>query len=63
MVNKFPDLWRDTGNIIGIPEDQYMGIPLLDNWEDLYKPGQAKVYPLGQRDKDVIDKEFDKLYT
>lgn len=40
-----------------------MGILLLDNWEDLYKPGQAKVYPLGQRDKDVIDKEFDKLYT
>ena len=25
-----------------------MGIPLLDNWKELYKPGQARVYPVGQ---------------
>ena len=28
-----------------------MEIPLVDNWESLYKPGQARVYPLGQNDK------------
>jgi len=25
------------------------------------KPGQTRVYPVGQKDKDVIDQEFDKL--
>ncbi len=63
VVDKFPNLWKDTGNVVGVPESQHMEIPLLDNWEELYKPGQARVYPLGQRDREVIDKEFDKLYT
>jgi len=39
-----------------------MDIPLLDNWQDHYKPGQAKVYPVGQRDKQVIDDAFNKLH-
>lgn len=39
-----------------------MEIPLLDNWRKLYKPGQVRVYPLGSKDKEVIDKEFDKLH-
>lgn len=38
-------------------------IPLLDNWRDLYKPGQAKVYPLGRQDKEVVNQAFDKLHT
>ena len=39
-----------------------MEISLLDNWRELYKPDQARVYPLGSKDKEVIDKEFDKLH-
>ena len=40
-----------------------MDIPLLDNWKELYKPGQARVNPIGQRDREVIDKSFDKLHV
>ena len=40
-----------------------MDIPLLDNWRELYKPSQARVYPLGKADKQVIDEQFDKLHT
>ena len=40
-----------------------MDIPLLDNWRELYKAGQVKVYPLGKQHKDLINKTFDKLYT
>lgn len=34
----------------------------VENWPDFYKPGQAKVYPVGLQDKAVIDRQFDKLH-
>ena len=61
VVESFPNLWKDTGNA-KISESEFMEIPLVENWRDLYKPGQAKVYPVGQRDKAVIDSAFDKLH-
>ena len=61
VVEAFPNLWKDTGNA-NIPEEQWMEIPLVDNWEDIYKAGQARVYPVGKRDKQVIDDAFDKLH-
>ena len=61
-VDAFLTLWQDTGNVVNVPEAEWIEIPLVDNWESLYKPGQARVYPIGQRDKAVIDKEFDKLH-
>ncbi len=38
-----------------------MEIPLVEDWREKYKPGQARVYPVGQTDRDIIDKAFDKL--
>ena len=61
VVDQFPNLWKDTGQV-NLPESESMDIPLVDNWKDLYKPGQARVYPLGERDKAVIDKTFDELH-
>ena len=61
VVEAFPNLWKDTGNA-NIPEDQWMEIPLVDNWKEIYKAGQARVYPVGTRDKQVIDEAFDKLH-
>lgn len=62
VVDKFPSLWQDTGNVTNVPESQWMDIPLVDNWQDLYKPGQARVYPVRKADKEVIDDAFDKLH-
>ena len=61
VVDQFPNLWKDTGQV-NLPESESMDIPLVDNWKDLYKPGQARVYPLGEKDKAVIDKTFDELH-
>ena len=61
-VSAYPDLWIDNGNTARVPESEYMNIPLIENWQDVYKPGQARVYPVGQKDRDVIDKAFDKLH-
>lgn len=63
LVDSFaPDLWQDNGATIDIPEDLWMEIPLLPNWRELYKGGQAKVYPLGAKDRAVVDETFDKLH-
>ena len=32
VVEAYPSLWKDTGNVVNIPEEQYMDIPLVDNW-------------------------------
>ena len=57
VIDEFSDLFVDKGETVDIPEDQWMPIPLKPNAKS--KP--ARVYPVGQRDKDVIDDTFDKL--
>lgn len=61
-VEAFPNLWKDTGNVTNIPESEWMDIPLIDNWQEQYKPGQARVYPVGAKDREVINEAFDKLH-
>lgn len=51
----------ERGNVAKVPEQDRIEIPLVDNWEELYKPGQAKVYQMGRRDRDIIDQTFNKL--
>ena len=62
-VEAFPNLWKDTGNVTNIPESEWMDIPLVDNWQEQYKPGQARVYPVGPKDREIIDEAFDKLHS
>lgn len=40
-----------------------MEILLLENWRELYNPRQAKVYPLGAKDRHEVDKVFNKLHA
>ena len=52
----------DHGQTAKIPEEDEMEIPLINNWEEVYKPRQAKVYPLGHQDRVVVDEAFNKLH-
>lgn len=58
VVDEFPEIWTDRGTTVDIPEDQWMPIPLLLD----AKSQPAKVYPVSQKDRQVIDETFDKLY-
>lgn len=62
VATKFASLWADTGQQVNMPKNEYMEIPLVDNWEHIYKPGQARVYASGLRDRQLIDETFDKLH-
>ena len=61
VVLNYPKLWEDTGGFVDIPQEDWMRIPLKEGWESIVK-GKAKVYPLGDRDRDVVDKTFDELH-
>ena len=58
LIEEHEDLFIDQGQTVDIPENEWMPIPL--------KPGAtsrpARVYPVGQKDREVIDATFDKLH-
>ena len=62
IVEAFLSLWKDIDNVTNVLENQWMEIPLVDNWQEIYKVGQIRVYLVDIRDKEVIDKVFDKLH-
>lgn len=57
-----PGTWKDQGQA-RIEPDDWMTIPLVNNWRELYKAGQAKVYPVGPKDRAIIDADFDNLHA
>lgn len=57
VVAEYEDVFIDTGATIDIPEEQWMPIHLLPGT----KAKSSKVYPLGQKDREVVDVTFDKL--
>ena len=57
IVADYQDVFEDSGSTIDLPENQWMPIPLKPN--AIAKP--SKVYPLGHRDRQVVDETFDKL--
>ena len=58
VADEFPEIWKDQGATIDIPEEEWMPIPLKPNVTS--KP--SRVYPVSQKDRDVIDETFDKLH-
>ena len=58
LVTEYQDVFIDQGTTVDIPEEEWMPINLKSGV--VPKP-PAKVYPVGQRDKECIDTTFDKL--
>lgn len=53
-------LWNDN-RFANLPEGQWMKIPLKSDWKSRVS-GKAKVYPLGSKDKELVDSTFDELH-
>lgn len=60
LVQDFPSLWQDNG-FIDIPKDEWMRIPLKSDWQSKLN-GKSKIYPLGTKDREVLDRTFDELH-
>ena len=59
VVEKYFTLWTDDEKIINISSKKWMSIDLKQN----AKIATAKVYPLGSKEKEIIDLKFDKLHA
>ena len=59
VADEFPEIWIDQGTTIDIPEEEWMPITLKPGAD----PKAARVYPLGQKDREVIDETFDKMHA
>ena len=59
VADEFPTIWNDQGTTVDIPEEQWMPINLKPDAS--VKP--ARVYPVSAKDREVIDKTFDKMHA
>jgi len=64
LITEFASIWEDNGSIVNLPQKDWMTVPLTSDWNSSSAPklGQ-KMYPVGAADRQVIDKEFDKLHA
>jgi transposase InsO family protein len=62
VVDAFPDLWKDSGTFVDLPQDEWMKIPLRTDWESRLPAKGARVYPLGLEARKVVDDTFDELH-
>ena len=58
VAEEFPEIWEDQGTTVDVPEEEWMPIPLKPD----AAPKPSRVYPVSQKDKDVIDETFNKLH-
>ncbi|KAI0992683.1 hypothetical protein K3495_g15502, partial [Podosphaera aphanis] len=61
LIHEFEALWVDQKRFAISPIGE-MSIDLVDNWETKYKPGQARVYNHGIKERKLIDATFDALH-
>ena len=61
LTEQFPTLWEE-GGFVDLPEDEWMQLPLRSDWESKVS-GRAKVYPIGLKDRECMDKTFDELHA
>ena len=62
VTNHYSSLWEDNENVADISENKWIEILLVDNWKELYKPEQVKVYSLETKNCKLINEAFDKLH-
>jgi len=60
-IGQFESVFTDNGGVAAIPEDDWLQIPLNDDWRNTDAKLSHKVYPMGPKDREFIDETHDKL--
>lgn len=60
LIRDYSIIWTDQG-FASLPQNEWMRIPLKENSETR-SPTKTAVYPLGARDRDLVDQTFDELH-
>lgn len=56
-ANEYPEIWKDSGQTVDVPPEQYMTVPIKQGKE----PKPNRVYPASKRDCEVFDKTFGRI--
>ena len=62
-VDRYPDLWSDTGRMIDVPEDLWMQVKLKDNWETTGAKLNHRPYVVSVNERTIIDETLDKMHN
>ena len=58
VAQEFPEIWTDRGTTVDIPENEWMPIHLKPD----AVPKPSRVYPVGKKDRDIIDETFNEMH-
>lgn len=62
VLLRYLRLFTDDGKTADIPEDEWMTIPLVNDWNTAGAKLAHRVYPLGPKDREVVDRIHGKLH-
>jgi hypothetical protein len=62
MVKDFEQLFTDYGKVANIPEEDWLTMPLVSDWQTSDAKMAHKVYPLRPKDREFLDEVHDKLH-
>ena len=60
LIVDFPEIWIDIG-FVKIPQEEWMKILLRNDWQFKVN-SKVKIYSLGVKDREVVDRTFDELH-
>jgi len=62
VVAEFPRLFTDDGKMAKIPEEDWLSIPLQQDWDKKGAKLAHKVYPLGPKERQLVDEVHNKMH-
>ena len=62
VIKKKSLLWKNHENMMDMSKKMWMKIFLINNWWKIYKAKQAKFYHLNKKNKEMMDKKFNKYH-
>ena len=63
VLCRYPRIWEDNGNLVDVPEENWLTIPLTSDWRESKFKINQKVYPLSEDARKVVDDVFDKMHA
>ena len=62
LLKEFEKLFTDDGKTANLPEEEHLTIPLVNDWKTAGAKLNHKVYPMGPKDRELIDETHEKLH-
>ncbi len=61
LVAEYPSIWESQG-FVQIPPERWMKVTLKPGWEAKVSAIKPRIYPLDNKDRQLVDDTFDELH-